>query len=507
MERVDALVVGAGAGGLGAALTLAESGARVLVCEALTYPGGCASTFERKGYRFDAGATLSAGLAPGQTLHRWIARHRLPVRTLPLDPVLQIRAPGVDLSIPPDRSRFLDRLCSLPGVPEQPTRAFFALQERVAEALWHVIDRPELLPPLGVGALLHHAGRLPALLPVARWIGQPLLAVLRRFGLDDCVPVRTVVDALCQITVQCTSVQAEAPFALAALDYPFRGTAHVRGGIGQLAEGLVTGIRTLGGQVRLATRVKGLSREGSGWRVSTRRGDVYADQVLANVLPGALEGLGVPLRPHLQRRQARVASGWGACALYLGVDASADLPEGPHHIEIVQQPGAPLPSGNHMLVSLGDGADTERAPPGQRTATVSTHIDPALLGDDPAAAVQAVQERLREGLRTHLPALAQAIRTEMPASPRTFQRFTRRGGGLVGGIPRRVGLGQYLDVLPRPAAPGLWLVGDSVLLGQSVLAAATGGHRTAVAALRRAGVRRSRAQLPAGPLTAEHDLG
>jgi phytoene dehydrogenase-like protein len=51
----DVLVIGAGFGGLGTALTLGQGGAKVLVCEALRYPGGCASTFSRGGFRFDAG--------------------------------------------------------------------------------------------------------------------------------------------------------------------------------------------------------------------------------------------------------------------------------------------------------------------------------------------------------------------------------------------------------------------------------------------------------------------
>ena len=51
---LDALVIGAGFGGLGAALRLAEGGARVALCETLKYPGGCASTFERGGHRYGA---------------------------------------------------------------------------------------------------------------------------------------------------------------------------------------------------------------------------------------------------------------------------------------------------------------------------------------------------------------------------------------------------------------------------------------------------------------------
>jgi phytoene dehydrogenase-like protein len=71
----DAIVIGAGFGGLGAALGLAERGARVCLLEALRYPGGCASTFTKvvrdaEGHaqtcRFDAGATVVSGLAPHQ---------------------------------------------------------------------------------------------------------------------------------------------------------------------------------------------------------------------------------------------------------------------------------------------------------------------------------------------------------------------------------------------------------------------------------------------------------
>ena len=58
----DAIVIGAGFGGLGAALTLAESGLKVGLLEALNYPGGCASTFKRRGYAFESGATLFSGV-------------------------------------------------------------------------------------------------------------------------------------------------------------------------------------------------------------------------------------------------------------------------------------------------------------------------------------------------------------------------------------------------------------------------------------------------------------
>lgn len=54
MER-DVVVIGAGVGGLAAAVRLARSGCRVRLLEARAGPGGLASGVEREGFTFDAG--------------------------------------------------------------------------------------------------------------------------------------------------------------------------------------------------------------------------------------------------------------------------------------------------------------------------------------------------------------------------------------------------------------------------------------------------------------------
>ncbi|TVQ92761.1 MAG: FAD-dependent oxidoreductase [Deltaproteobacteria bacterium] len=483
MRDADAVVIGAGFGGLGAALTLAEAGAKVTVYEALTYPGGCASTFSRRGYRFEAGATLSAGLEVDQPIRRWLRRHGVEPTIDLLDPSLELRAPDLRIVAHRDRDRFVDAFCALPDVPAARLRRFFEEQGRIAAMLWSLFDDPDLLPPLSTKALVSHLRRGPESLRVMRWMGRSLSAMVRHFGLSDCAPLTTWLDAICQITVQCDHHTAEAPFAIAAIDYFFHGAGHIRGGLGSLAAAFVRAIESAGGEVRLADRVRSLCRGGGGYTIQTRKDAVRAPLVLANVLPQALSNLLDQDLPALRARGARVREGWSACMLYLGLDLDCPLPPHAHHIEIVQRPGFRLDAGNHLLVSLADARDTDRAPPGQRVATVSTHVDPkALEAGDAGGIIDAIHQTMREGLRTHLPELDGHIKTEMTASPRTFQRFTRRPQGLVGGIPRRVGLRQYLDLLPKPVLPGLYLVGDSVMLGQSVLGTTLGGHRTAIAA-------------------------
>jgi phytoene dehydrogenase-like protein len=113
----DAVVVGAGFGGLATALELAQRGARVALCESLNYPGGCASTFRRDGYAFEAGATLFSGLAEQQLFGQWVRRYGLGVEVDWIDPLVELRTPSLRLAVHRDRERFVEQLTRLPDAP------------------------------------------------------------------------------------------------------------------------------------------------------------------------------------------------------------------------------------------------------------------------------------------------------------------------------------------------------------------------------------------------------
>lgn len=78
----DAIVVGAGIGGLTAAALLAQSGLRVLVCEQHSVPGGFAHTWSSTGqdgdvkpvFRFDAGVHDVSGVWDGAAVHGVLTR-------------------------------------------------------------------------------------------------------------------------------------------------------------------------------------------------------------------------------------------------------------------------------------------------------------------------------------------------------------------------------------------------------------------------------------------------
>ena len=94
-------------------------------------------------------------------------------------------------------------------------------------------------------------------------------------------------------------------------------------------------------------------------------------------------------------------------------------------------------------------------------------------------------ERVLAAAEVALPGLRDAADLILPGTPVTFQRFTRRAWGWVGGFPQT---SLFRAWGPR-LAPGLWLVGDSVFPGQSVPAVALGGLRVARSLLAELGLR------------------
>src|SRR5688572_4306916 len=73
------IVIGAGAGGLAAAIRLARHGYRVQICEARDLPGGLAAAIDLEGLRFDSGPYVLLD-RPGL---EWAFRQLLSARACP----------------------------------------------------------------------------------------------------------------------------------------------------------------------------------------------------------------------------------------------------------------------------------------------------------------------------------------------------------------------------------------------------------------------------------------
>ena len=480
------VVIGAGVGGLAAAAALARQGLDVTVLEAHIYPGGCAGTFYHQGYRFDAGATLAAGFYPGGPMGlvaRAAGLDAWPVYR-PAEPAMLVHLPEGQ-AVPVGGEAGAQARCEAFGPQGE---AFWRWQEEAADALWDLALRLPPWPPQAPGDLARLARigsgwlvrRLPAAPGLLADALRPVSARLRRAPRH----LRQLVDAQLLISAQATSPFANALYSAAALDLPRRGVVHLMGGMGSIAQSLARAVRRHGGRVLYRQQVTRIVRDGGRpVAVETRRGGSFpAGVVVANLPAWDLDRL---LEGNAQDRVEAslpdaLEDGWGAFVLYAGVDASI-FPEGaPLHHQVVLR--EPLGEGNSVFLSISPAWDGSRAPAGRRAVTLSTHTElPAwwrlFRNDRPAyeRRKREYQGRLLAAAERALPGFTRAVDLALPGTPVTFQRFTRRSWGWVGGFPQT---GLLRAQGPR-RGPGLWLVGDSIFPGQSTAAVALGGLRVA----------------------------
>lgn len=488
--ETDALVIGAGMGGLTAAASLARQGLDITVLEAHIYPGGSAGTFYHQGYRFDAGATLAGGFS-NRGLMEIVAKSTgvlsWPVR--PTQHAMRVHLPdGISVDRWSDERRWAERR----QVFSDEAHAFWLWQEKTADLLWDAVGRGLPWPPgnpvelvqlgsRGMAAFIQNLSRF-----TPGWGTDAFRTVEYRIKEHD-PAFRTFLDAQLLISAQTTSEHTNALYAAAALDLPRRGVAHVQGGMGALAETLAGAIRQHGGNIVYRNEVIRLKiLENGDYLLETNKGTKYrAPTVIANLTPWNIKQLLEENAPHRYQTLSQLPDeSWGAMMVYVGIEDRNSIEQLPLHQQVITS--SPLAEGNSIFISLSPEWDPTRAPAKHRALTISTHTRLKdwwqLYEEDRDAYETRKQNYLDRMLQTAeiaLPGLRNAAKLILPATPITFQRFTRRARGWVGGFPQS----SLFRTWPARVLPGLWMVGDSIFPGQSTPAVALGGLRVAEAIL------------------------
>jgi C-3',4' desaturase CrtD len=480
------VIIGAGVGGLTTAAVLARAGEQVTVLEAHIYPGGCAGTFYHQKYRFDAGATLAGGFYPGGPMD--LVAQAAGVAEWPAesdDLAMVVHLPNREpITRWSDERRWAERRRAFGDRGVE----FFQWQERTSDAVWELALKGLPWPPQSVrdiSLLIQRGSRwalapqtltqLPTLIKAGASSMQPLLR-----GAGD--ELRLFIDAQLLISAQATSASANALYGAAALDLPRRGIVHLRGGMGTIAAELAQALRAHGGELRYRNEVTNVYEQAGKFRIDMRRGNpIIADHVIFNLPPWNIRSLlSSPKIRRLQHLPTIPQDGWGAAMLYAGIDATDLPPDSALHHQVIL--AEPLGEGNSVYISLSPEWDISRAPHGKRAVTFSTHTNLEdwwhLYETDRSQYErrrEAIAERMLSAAEIALPGFRQSIELELPGTPVTFQRFTRREWGWVGGFPQT---NLFRTWGPR-LAKGLWMVGDSIFPGQSTTSVALGGLRVA----------------------------
>ncbi len=510
VDRADVVVVGAGLGGLAAAVTAAGHGRNVIVLEQGDTPGGYASCFQRGPYRFDTSLHALNGLAPGggaDRLYRdlgiWDRLH-----LARLDPLYVARYPDVEVVAHADRFRYESEL--IRHFPDQALAIRALLDEQVAAHR----DMRRLQEDQAAGrraSLDEFTPRYPVL---ARLSGETAEQTASRFVPD--ARARAVLGSHWPYLGVPPSRLSSAVLAAGIVSYHDYGGWYPEGGSGAISRALVDSLHARGGEIRYGQKVVAMEfTDGRVDAVVTAAGDrVHAEAVISNASAPTtlLTMVGRDRLPadYVARVESPAAS-YTTFGVYLGLDHDLFAERGlPHELFIF--PGYDHDAA-HQAALAGDWGrtgltitdytrvDPGCAPGGHAVIVIMTeasweygdiwgtggdladyHTNPRYLSTK-----QRVADTLVALADTQLPGLAAAIRYQEASTPLTNLNYTANPKGAIEGYentPENSGLGWLPQTTP---IANLYLAGAWTNTGgqnpamQSGVSAATRAARAELA--------------------------
>ncbi|MFN3927031.1 MAG: C-3',4' desaturase CrtD [Pseudanabaenaceae cyanobacterium] len=470
LKPPTALVIGAGIGGLTAGALLAKRGFGVDVYEQSAVAGGCASTFRRKGFIFEVGATQVAGLEAGGIHYEIFRELDIPLPEASYcDPACVVYLPHETepIHVWRDRQRWqAERQRQFPN-----SEPFWQFLEDLFGRSWGFQQRKPILPPRSLSDWWQ-------LIQAIRWDTLPTFPytfatvgdAVRGFGLGGDQRLWAFLDLQLKLYSQVSAEETALLYGATTLclsQAPF-GLYHLKGSMQVLSDRLLEALKKYGGRYHAMHRiekievkqppqvlVRNLRTREAWWQP--------ADEVIANVTVHNLcELLGEQLPKGYHRKVASLPTPAGAFVVYLGVRAEAVPADCPPHLQFLDAYG----ESRSLFVSVSQAGDG-RAPQGYRTIIASEFTDPHLWAEvkDYPALKQFFTDRAVQQLGRFFRLEGNIVHVEA-ATPRTFARYTQRWLGTVGGVGMRVhtfGLWGFANRLP---VPHVWLVGDCTHPGE-----------------------------------------
>jgi C-3',4' desaturase CrtD len=478
----DVAIIGGGIAGMATAVRLQAQGLSTIVFEAHSHIGGCAGYFRRRGFAFDVGATTLVDFESdgvGGELLNAIGMPSIDGEALS---GYQAWLPDRTVKLHRDQTAWSNERLKQFG-DSAAHQDLWKLLDHIAAVFWRAARQGVRLPMRRPSDIWRNINLLEITdFPLARYMNWTMGDALVKFGLRDDKPLVSLLAMLIEDTVHSTI--DDAPLINSALGITIRGAglSRHRGGMWGFWQRFKSHYEALGGQIRIACHVNQIEFSDDNYTIYTQRGTYHARQVVS-AIPAALTArisppeVGKRLQPYLERDED--AQG-GAIVVFLGVPDDEVADQTFTHHQLLQDYDAPFGYGNNMFISVSAPYDTESAPIGYRAVMISTHCDVESWQNLSAAEYdvrkQAVGDQLLSYARRVYPNLGENAVVYEIGTPSSYEKFTGRPLGAVGGVRLNLGNSNQHAIPHQIGVRGFWMVGDTTWPGLGTVACVLGSR-------------------------------
>jgi len=450
----DAVIIGAGGGGLGAAAELARNGKKVLVLERHSKLGGYMTNFKRGPYSFEVSLHAMDGLDQGGWTRSIFQELGIldKVKPVKLDPMYRTVYPDFTLDIPADPAAYRALLKKeFPGEAKGIDQLFDTMSD---------INRAMSVLTGALGGNRRQALKTMLLKP---WIFWPVLKYWNA-TLSELVNHCIHDQKLAAVFTQLAGFAGNEPdkvsamfFAMMWNSYHFGGYYYFVGGSQAVSDALAEVICANRGEIKLNTlATKIVLENGKAVAVRTQDGAEYKCRYVvsnANAPDTFFKLVGRENLPaqYVQNLE-RMTIGMSPFVVYLGVnhDYRAQFPKGVHEIMVTEsydqhqnfeyyREGVP----EKISFAIADYSlvDPTAAPPGKSVICLTSMMPydwkNGWYEKEDYAKYQALKEEVAKVLiaraEKYLPDLSKHIEVMEVGSPRTMEHFTLNPKGTIFG--------------------------------------------------------------------------
>jgi len=447
------IIVGAGGGGIASALLSAKRGDEVHLYESHSALGGCASWFKRSSYIFDAGATTLSGVGVGEPLGELFEILGHSPSLYPSDPGIVFHLScGKVVHYYRDFEKWMKELHM--HFPHLNHRPFWNDIYSINKKSWSLLSNVRTFPFTKLSDVLPVL-KNPQFSSLIPFLGLSTEHMLKKYGLFDQDFVE-LVNGILLISAQAPSDKIPFIVGAMALSYP-RETYAIYGGMKGLMDFFQLELNKLGVHLHLKSKVKTILNKGIELSDHER---ISADRLIVNLPIWNLSELSEgSLRKVFSKESQKRPGSWGAFTIYFG--AKSNVNDLYHQIHLNH------PVIKNYFVSFSIPGDELRAPLGYQAVSISTHV---------YAEEEINREMISKIIMDDFIKRFQVedIKFLTTGTPKTFERYTGRKNGFVGGLPFLYGTNPQSLLSPVTKFKDIYRVGDTVFPGQGLCGVVAG---------------------------------